>query len=733
MRRHASREFPLLPVVFGLAMLFIGPAVSMADEVDIAVDAFAAGGSLVGVSVGSAEKEMVKSLVRCVVSGKTVPDCARDEIIDRLPAQAQPFARCLAVEKKTVGQCAVAGVVPNLPPQARQLAECVAARGDVAQCGKNVAMDQLSQAEQASLRQAFAALDQLKIDEVASNPLTDTPGSVQNIIGVAEGIGEKDWGKVVRYGGREVAKAVAKIVVRTVLPPPVAAALDPAVDALVEQRFDLVEGIITAAWGGDERRLAELYVETFIYTNTPVVMVCALMPSGAIKEAICGLAGKVIAALAGVGGDAAEWTSDRITDGYNGLSDALTGRRQDCGTRDEYYGRNFAACKHHAVLAKHMDSRRYTEIESSLYMACRRDMHPCAKRLIGSTSNRISAICDPIRERFKTEVDELSSTMREAAAAYAGSYSVTLDIGPGEDCDARASQRFFMDCTRALMDQFPDVLRAPQCRPDGDRPLGSAGTLANVCGEAAFVRDRGRLRLNFQAKCARPLFVETGPAVTQMPIPSSIKDKLSPPPAVPQMPIPESVKDKVTRPADATEDPPSSPPLRCTGGMMLNSVGRCACRPGTRWNGRWCVGSPAQSPPTQAGGATPPPVGSGDPSTNPASQQDGPCPRGLYRQNGRCVCPPGREFIRGYCRDIAPKPLACPPGTRMLRPYGRCIPVSTMPAPKPTPTPQPTAERKCPAGSVGRWPRCHRPRPQQPAKCPPGSVGTWPRCGSVVR
>jgi hypothetical protein len=215
-------------------------------------------------------------------------------------------------------------------------------------------------------------------------------------------------------------------------------------------------------------------------------------------------------------------------------------------------------------------------------------------------------------------------------------------------------------------------------------------------------------------------------SVPQMPIPESVKDKLLPPPAVPQMPIPGPVKDKVARPTGATEDSPSPPPLRCTGGMTLNSVGRCACRPGTRWNGRWCVGSPAQLPPTQAGGGN-------SPSTSPASQQVGNCPRGLYWQNGRCACPPGREFIRGYCRDITPKPLACPPGTRLLRPYGRCVPVSTMPAPKPTPTPQPTAERKCPAGFVGRWPRCHHPRPQQPAKCPPGSIGTWPRCGSVVR
>ena len=68
------------------------------DEVDATVDAFAAGGAAVGVTVGNTEKELVKSLVRCAAGAaqsKPLLNCARDELIKRLPKEAQPLAGCL--------------------------------------------------------------------------------------------------------------------------------------------------------------------------------------------------------------------------------------------------------------------------------------------------------------------------------------------------------------------------------------------------------------------------------------------------------------------------------------------------------------------------------------------------------------------------------------------------------------------------------------------------------------
>lgn len=307
--------------MFGLIMVLGSVPSRAADEVDIAVDAFAIAGPAVGVSIGG-EKELVKSLVRCVVGvgvrAKPIPDCARDEVIHRLPQQARPYAQCLVVERKPVEQCAASGVVSNLPPQARKIAECIATRGDVAQCGRNFAMDQLGQAEQTALRNLFATLDKLKTDQVARNPLTDTPGSVQNIIRVAEGIRDKNWGKVAGSGGREVAKAVAKTVVRTVLPPPIATTLDPAVDTLVEERFDIIEGIIAATWAGDTKRLGELYVESYILTGTPfgqgLQAACSLIPEGGVKELTCGSVGKVLSWVTDAGSDVAGGIGDVAED-----------------------------------------------------------------------------------------------------------------------------------------------------------------------------------------------------------------------------------------------------------------------------------------------------------------------------------------------------------------------------------------------------------------------------------
>ena len=95
---------------------------------DIAVVALAAGGSLVGVPLAQNEKQLVKSLVGCAVV-QPVADCARDELVDRLPPEAQALARCLLGGQK-VQQSARAEIISNLsyrPVIAQQKAPSAAA------------------------------------------------------------------------------------------------------------------------------------------------------------------------------------------------------------------------------------------------------------------------------------------------------------------------------------------------------------------------------------------------------------------------------------------------------------------------------------------------------------------------------------------------------------------------------------------------------------------------------
>src|SRR5215813_1584408 len=106
-KRAAPMSLWWLGVALAAVTLWLAPITPcIADEVDTAVEAFAVGGAAVGVSIGPTEKELVKSAVRCVVvARRPVGTCARDELIRRLPQDAQPLAGCL-IGGRPLPQCA---------------------------------------------------------------------------------------------------------------------------------------------------------------------------------------------------------------------------------------------------------------------------------------------------------------------------------------------------------------------------------------------------------------------------------------------------------------------------------------------------------------------------------------------------------------------------------------------------------------------------------------------------
>lgn len=59
----------------------------------------------------------------------------------------------------------------------------------------------------------------------------------------------------------------------------------------------------------------------------------------------------------------------------------------------------------------------------------------------------------------------------------------------------------------------------------------------------------------------------------------------------------------------------------------------------------------------------------------------------VHNKRGECVCPRGTEVIRGACRR--PRQAECAPGSQMIN--GIC---------------QPIIKRRCPVGTVGRYPNC---------------------------
>jgi hypothetical protein len=527
----------------------------------------------------------------------------------------------------------------------------------VASCASQTATGQLPP----EARSALTTLGNLKADARAK--LTQSTTTIQNIINVADGIAREDWEKVAINGGKAVAKYVIRTVLTTLLSQIGSALVGPVVDALVENRMDLAIDLTNALKSGDTGRIARALVEAYLYLNLPVVQACALIPSGAVKEAVCGLVADIIGAIADVGGEVGE----KGEEGYNALQDLLSGRRDDCGTRDLYYDAKFGFCKHHAAIAKNLDPGKYARMEESLYQGCRAHFHPCAKRLIGSTSDRISDICNPVRDRFRREVDAVSSGLKDRATAFARSYPpLQLKLENGEDCDARASQQFFIDCTKALQDQ--DRLASASCRVDGKK-LGMAFSHSNACLDAAFVGTGDTLRLSFQATCTYP--------------------PDAPPRPVLKLPPPRPLPLQVVKPP---------PPRSCQGGMV-GTPPNCRCPQGTTWRGDRCVTL------TCEGGMV---------GTPPNCR----CPQGTTWRGNRCItlaCSPGMVGTPPNCyRPAPPPPRVCPAG--MVGTPPNCY----RPAPPPP--------RVCPTGMVGTPPNCYRPRRPPPRVCPAGMVGTPPNC-----
>ena len=68
----------------------------------------------------------------------------------------------------------------------------------------------------------------------------------------------------------------------------------------------------------------------------------------------------------------------------------------------------------------------------------------------------------------------------------------------------------------------------------------------------------------------------------------------------------------------------------------------------------------------------------------------------VHNKRGECVCPRGTEVIDGACRRSRPQ-VECAPGSQLIN--GQC---------------QPIIKRRCPVGTVGRYPNC-RPIRGQPS------------------
>ncbi|TPL93943.1 DUF11 domain-containing protein [Mesorhizobium sp. B2-3-12] len=157
-------------------------------------------------------------------------------------------------------------------------------------------------------------------------------------------------------------------------------------------------------------------------------------------------------------------------------------------------------------------------------------------------------------------------------------------------------------------------------------------------------------------------------------------------------------------------------PEQCTiRGQVHNADGDCVCPQGTEVRDRAC--RPIRPKPDQCTIRGQVPDANGDCVCPRGTEvRDGACRRKqpqleqcdirgqIHNKRGECVCPRGTEVIDGACRRPRQQE-ECAPGSQMIN--GQC---------------QPIIRRRCPEGTIGRYPNCRPIRGQPSLELNPGQL-----------
>jgi hypothetical protein len=671
----------------------------------------------------------LKPLADCLLEGKTVAQCAQNEIVSKLPEEAKPLGNCL-IRNGNVQACAQAELNSRLPAPVQGLSQCIAQGSQVVQCGRQFA------AEQPALREAFATLERLKVD--AATRLTEVPGSIQNILRVAQGIREDKWDQVAIYGGAEVYKAAAKLVLTYVIPggTVLVPILAPVIDRIVQSRAELMGGVVRAAREGDIPRAASV-IATFIMT-LPFESACGLFDVNPLKavepnevteirnwirEQTCGRLQRMIEKGGRIVSDEVQAGKDLLSDvsknplslpaeAFNFLVDTFgiisrdIRKENDCGTSQEFYMARTAKCVPRQAYLNLTNPAQSRQVDTDLNGICRLHFDRCYD------SSSFSGLCDPVRKVFNDQVNAaVASAQRELKAAAEAWYAplnwyIALNSrkfcfpggGPSPRIDL---SEFTGQCVSQLERALPlaDPMTIPDCglasQPTGS-PHGDACIRAfQQVDVMAVVREVCNACLTDPSWGCDPRSVDPTTKVPRRPHSVDLFPRLKPPPASALAP------ERGPPPSAGTLFPAIRPPP---------DVVR---PPGQGPVSRFPDGTFGEQPPR-----SPPPALT-------------PCRDGMVRNAlGGCGCPEGTTFRAGRClhqardaacppgRPVGSPPNCCPRGTQLVN--GACRPNQAQC--RPGMVPKAGGGCDCPQGSVFRGGTCIT------AACSGGMIGTPPNC-----
>lgn len=235
------------------------------------------------------------------------------------PQEIKGLVGCATTPGAKVEQCAGTFAAQQLPPGAPQMAGEIAAAclgaPDFYKCveekgiknGADLAASKLTPEAKKALQEAMATLDKLRPDA----PVTiDASGrdakfaTLKNIMMVAEGIEEGEWGKVVEGAGPELIKIAANFILSYFFTPAVASVLGPVVGALVHNDVNAAKLLLDRIANGDPVGMAEV---AFTHAASQIIAApCSLLPDGKVTDSVCGSLSDAVKFIAEAGSDVAK-------------------------------------------------------------------------------------------------------------------------------------------------------------------------------------------------------------------------------------------------------------------------------------------------------------------------------------------------------------------------------------------------------------------------------------------
>ena len=431
--------------------------------------------------------------LKCLANQATAQSCLEQTMIDRLPLdQSQKdLAKCM-MDPAAAAQCAKDKLASTLPPGIADTADCIAKAQNPARCAKTGT---------GSLGDALDTLSKVMGNTQLVDP-GHAPSSLANLVKVADAIRHDRWGDVMLYGGAELYKAAAKIVLNEVLPAAIpglgellAILAGPIVDTMVQDRIELVSALLVEAKKCsrldpsrcDAAKIGELLGEFYLLMQieVPCSLLSQLPP--VVRQVTCGPLGDAIVAVGSAAYDFYK-NNDKelaaiaaILFPGSGIAEAiialdpdfqnfLIGKNGECPAN--YFSSHMAICFKDVAYLSMVDSRRAADLTKSINDACHQDFKSCSQRnaagkaldciggLFGGNgchaddSDRIAKHCDPAMNALAKAAADLRARVEALASEYAAVDPLKFDDICSMNDEANG---FIARCARALPSKLPGI------------------------------------------------------------------------------------------------------------------------------------------------------------------------------------------------------------------------------------------------------------------------------------